>query len=30
MTETKGKSNKKPSAAVNAYLFAYNFAQVLG
>lgn len=27
---TKGKANKKPSAIVNAYLFAYNFIQVLG
>jgi very-long-chain (3R)-3-hydroxyacyl-CoA dehydratase len=27
---TKGKTNKKPSAIVNAYLLAYNFIQVLG
>lgn len=27
---SKGKPNKKPSVAVNAYLLAYNFIQVLG
>lgn len=27
---SKGISKKKPSAAVNAYLLAYNFIQVFG
>jgi very-long-chain (3R)-3-hydroxyacyl-CoA dehydratase len=30
MAVTKGKTNKKPSLVVNAYLFLYNFIQVLG
>ncbi|KAL4098544.1 hypothetical protein QTP88_023132 [Uroleucon formosanum] len=30
MAVTKGKTNKKPSLVVNAYLFSYNFIQCLG